>query len=77
MCNAAEAVEKVVLEALVFHRSQIVLGFLKSKSVSVIFLAGYSFIDFKELTAPVLPHLSPFLCKSIVGYLFQIVNHAV
>lgn len=39
----AETVEKVFLEGLIFHRNQILGGFSKSKSVSLIILAGFPF----------------------------------
>jgi len=40
---SAETVEKVFLEGLIFHRNQILGGFSKSKSVSLIILAGFPF----------------------------------
>jgi hypothetical protein len=39
----AEPVEKVFLVVLIFHRNQILGGFSKSKSVSLIFLADFPF----------------------------------
>ena len=43
LVRPAETVEKVFLEGLIFHRNQILGGFSKSKSVSLIFLAGFPF----------------------------------